>query len=49
MSSSRLPAALQVTEADIALMLAAQTHLGSKQVEKKMTPYVWKRRSDGVK
>ena len=48
-SASRLPAALQPTEADISLLLAAQAHIGAKQVEKKMAPYVWKRRQDGVK
>ncbi|KAM0789576.1 structural constituent of ribosome [Microbotryomycetes sp. NB124-2] len=48
MSASRLPAALAATEDDISLLLAAQAHIGSKNVEKKMVPYVWKRRADGV-
>lgn len=43
---SRLPAALQPTEEDISLLLAAQCHIGTKNVEKKMAPYVWKRRAD---
>ncbi|GAA5929304.1 uncharacterized protein JCM15063_004115 [Sporobolomyces koalae] len=47
-STSRLPAALQATEEDISLLLQAQAHIGTKNVEKKMTPYVWKRRQDGV-
>ncbi|KAL8293209.1 hypothetical protein RQP46_000903 [Phenoliferia psychrophenolica] len=45
---SRLPAALQPTEEDISLLLAAQVHIGTKNVEKKMMPYVWKRRADGI-
>ncbi|GAA5871308.1 hypothetical protein JCM3774_000906 [Rhodotorula dairenensis] len=48
MAASRLPAALQATEEDLSLLLQAQAHIGSKNVEKKMAPYVWKRRSDGV-
>ncbi|KAK4050718.1 structural constituent of ribosome [Microbotryomycetes sp. JL221] len=47
-SASRLPAALQPTEEDMTMLLSAQAHIGSKNVEKKMTPYVWKRRADGV-
>ncbi|GAA6007636.1 uS2 family ribosomal protein [Rhodotorula paludigena] len=48
MASTRLPAALQATEEDLSLLLQAQAHIGSKNVEKKMEPYVWKRRTDGV-
>lgn len=29
------------------MLLAAQCHIGTKNVEKKMMPYVWKRRADG--
>lgn len=39
--ASRFPAALQATEEDISLLLNAQSHIGAKQVEKKMTPYVY--------
>ncbi|ORY89687.1 ribosomal protein S2, flavodoxin-like domain-containing protein [Leucosporidium creatinivorum] len=46
--ASRLPAALQATEEDISLLLQAQAHIGTKNVEKKMIPYVWKRRADGI-
>lgn len=49
MTSTRLPAVLEPTEADIRLMLAAEVHIGARQAERKMSPYVWKRRSDGVK
>ncbi|KAK4050854.1 structural constituent of ribosome [Microbotryomycetes sp. JL201] len=47
-TATRLPAALSPTEDDISLLLSAQAHVGSKNVEKKMQPYVWKRRADGV-
>lgn len=48
MSSDKLPAALQATEEDIQLMLAAQCHLGTKNCDKSMENYVWKRRADGI-
>jgi hypothetical protein len=45
--SSKLPSILSATEEDIQLLLAAQCHLGTKNCDKKMEPYVWKRRTDG--
>ena len=45
--SSKLPSILSVTEEDIQLLLAAQCHIGTKNCDKKMEPYVWKRRQDG--
>ena len=45
--SSKLPSILSATEEDIQLLLAAQCHVGTKNCDKKMEPYVWKRRSDG--
>jgi ribosomal protein S2 len=45
--SSKLPSILSATEEDIQLLLAAQCHLGTKNCDKKMEPYVWKRRADG--
>ena len=45
---SRLPAALQATEEDIQLLLSAQTHIGAKNCEIKMSNYVWKARADGI-
>ncbi|KAK6909623.1 40S ribosomal protein S0 [Kwoniella mangroviensis CBS 10435] len=48
MSTDRLPKALQATEEDIQLLLAAQAHLGTKNCDKTMEPYVWKRRADGI-
>ncbi|KAI3635132.1 hypothetical protein MIR68_006698 [Amoeboaphelidium protococcarum] len=40
--------ALNYTEEDIQLLLAAQCHLGTKNVDSKMENYVWKRRADGI-
>ncbi|KAG8890260.1 structural constituent of ribosome [Tulasnella sp. 332] len=45
---SKVPAILNPTDDDISLMLAAQCHIGSKNCESAMLPYVWKRRADGV-
>lgn len=46
--SAGVPNCLDLTNEDTAMMLAAGVHLGSKGVVKKMEPYVWKRRADGV-
>jgi len=45
---SRVPACLRVTEDDVKLLLAAQSHLGSKNCDSCMVPYVWKRRTAGI-
>jgi small subunit ribosomal protein SAe len=45
--SSKLPASLQASEEDVQMMLAAQVHLGTKNCDKTMEPYVYKRRADG--
>ena len=45
---SKHPTILNPTPEDISLLLAAQTHIGSKNCEKAMLPYVHKRRADGV-
>jgi len=45
---SKLPAILNPTEKDIHDLLAAQAHLGSKNCNFQMKPYIWKRRNDGV-
>ncbi|KAK3809583.1 MAG: 40S ribosomal protein S2 [Benniella sp.] len=45
---SGLPAVLKATEEDIKLLLSAQSHLGTKNVDVHMESYVWKRRGDGV-
>jgi len=46
--SSKLPSVLSATEEDIQLLLSAHCHLGVKNCEKHMEPYVWKRRPDGI-
>jgi len=48
MSADKCPPALAATEEDIQLLLAAQCHLGTKNCDKTMEPYVWKRRADGI-
>eukprot|EP00842_Homolaphlyctis_polyrhiza_P002628 jgi/Hompol1/3366/HPOL_003225-RA len=45
---SKVPAILAPTEADIQLLLAAQSHIGTKNTEIRMQPYIWKRRDDGI-
>jgi small subunit ribosomal protein SAe len=38
---------LNPTEEDLQLLLAAQAHLGAKNLNTRMSPYVFKRRADG--
>ena len=47
-TSSKLPPCMSLQEQDAQLLLAAQVHIGSKNTESAMLPYIWKRRSDGV-
>ncbi|KAJ3301448.1 structural constituent of ribosome [Kappamyces sp. JEL0829] len=46
--TSKLPQILAPTDADIQQLLAAQAHLGTKNTEIKMNPYIWKKRQDGI-
>jgi len=46
--SSKLPSVLSATDEEIQLLLAAHCHIGTKNCEKQMEPYVWKRRADGI-
>ncbi|EIN11225.1 40S ribosomal protein S2 [Punctularia strigosozonata HHB-11173 SS5] len=46
--ASKLPSVLSATEEDITMLLAAQCHIGTKNCDKQMLPYVWKRRADGI-
>ncbi|KAG2122835.1 ribosomal protein S2, flavodoxin-like domain-containing protein [Suillus cothurnatus] len=46
--SSKLPSVLSATDEEIQLLLAAQCHIGTKNCDKQMEPYVWKRRVDGI-
>ncbi|KAI1432132.1 ribosome-associated protein (Rap-1) [Xylaria sp. CBS 124048] len=48
MAPANLPACMQATSQDIEMLLAAQTHLGSKNLQVHMEPYLWKTRADGV-
>ncbi|KAI1126847.1 ribosomal protein S2 [Nemania abortiva] len=48
MAPANLPACMQATSQDIETLLAAQTHLGSKNLQVHMEPYLWKTRADGV-
>ncbi|KAI7897716.1 ribosomal protein S2, flavodoxin-like domain-containing protein, partial [Cokeromyces recurvatus] len=45
---SRVPAVLNATEEDIQLLLSAQCHIGTKNANIRMTPYIFKRRADGI-
>jgi small subunit ribosomal protein SAe len=45
---SKVPAALAPTDKDIHMLLAAQSHLGTKNADINMHPYIWKRREDGI-
>ncbi|CAB92099.1 40S ribosomal protein S0-B [Schizosaccharomyces pombe] len=42
------PSVLNATDDDIKNLLAADSHIGSKNLEVRMENYVWKRRSDGI-
>lgn len=46
--ASKLPSVLAATEEEIQLLLAAQCHIGTKNCDKQMESYVWKRRADGI-
>ncbi|KAF1349957.1 ribosomal protein S2, flavodoxin-like domain-containing protein [Delphinella strobiligena] len=48
MAPSNLPAGMNATSQDIEMLLAAQSHLGSKNLQVHMEPYLWKTRPDGV-
>jgi small subunit ribosomal protein SAe len=39
--------ALNATEEDIQLLLSAQCHIGAKNANTRMAPYIHKRRADG--
>ncbi|KAJ0107825.1 40S ribosomal protein S0 [Diaporthe amygdali] len=48
MAPANLPSVFNATSQDIELLLAAQSHLGSKNLQVHMEPYLWKTRADGV-
>jgi small subunit ribosomal protein SAe len=45
---SQFPASLNLKEDDVLKLLAAQAHIGTRNLDVSMGPYVWKRRGDGV-
>ena len=48
MAPSQLPPVFNPTPQDIEMLLAAQCHLGSKNLQVHMEPYLWKTRPDGI-
>lgn len=48
MAPNNLPSVFDATPQDIEMLLSAQTHLGSKNLQVHMEPYLWKTRGDGV-
>ena len=48
MVPANLPAAFNATNQDIEMLLAAQCHLGSKNMQVHMEQYLWKTRPDGI-
>ncbi|KAI9889443.1 MAG: structural constituent of ribosome [Vezdaea aestivalis] len=48
MAPSNLPPIFNATADDIQMLLAAQCHLGSKNLQTHMEPYLWKTRPDGI-
>lgn len=46
--TSKLPSVLSATDDEIRSLLAAKCHIGTKNCEKAMESYVWKRRQDGT-
>lgn len=48
MAPGNLPSIFNATSQDIEMLLAAQCHVGSKNLQVHMNPYLWKTRADGV-
>jgi len=48
MAPSNLPPIFNATSQDIEMLLSAQCHLGSKNLQVHMEPYLWKTRPDGI-
>lgn len=44
MAPANLPSVFNATSQDIEMLLAAQSHLGSKNLQVHMNPYLWKTR-----
>ncbi|KAI9823950.1 MAG: structural constituent of ribosome [Sarea resinae] len=48
MAPPQLPSVFNATSQDMEMLLAAQCHLGSKNLQVHMEPYLWKTRPDGI-
>ncbi|KAF2095656.1 ribosomal protein S2 [Rhizodiscina lignyota] len=48
MAPTNLPPLFNATSEDVEKLLAAQCHLGSKNLQVHMEPYLWKTRPDGI-
>jgi hypothetical protein len=48
MAPSNLPPIFNATSQDVEMLLSAQCHLGSKNLQVHMDPYLWKTRPDGI-
>jgi small subunit ribosomal protein SAe len=48
MAPSNLPPIFNATSQDVEMLLAAQCHIGSKNLQVHMEPYLWKTRPDGI-
>ena len=47
-SPANLPPIFNATAQDIEMLLSAQCHIGSKNMQVHMEPYLWKTRPDGI-
>jgi len=45
---SKFPAILNMKDDDVTKLLATQAHIGTRNLDISMEPYIWKRRMDGV-
>ncbi|KAK5107497.1 structural constituent of ribosome [Meristemomyces frigidus] len=48
MAAKQSPPSMNSTSQDVEMMLAAQCHIGSKNLQVHMEPYLWKTRPDGI-
>lgn len=48
MAPASLPSIFNATSQDIEMLIAANCHVGSKNLQTHMQPYLWKTRADGV-
>ena len=48
MAPMTVPSVFNATSQDIEMLLAAQCHQGSKNLQVHMEPYLWKTRPDGI-